>query len=158
MSNRMLKFVKIGQQSPPKRDATNRKNDFNEIYKEFIEEDFITDLAAVDWSDVYAANDVDVATEIFTIKFRSVLNQHAPWIIFQLMKNYSPWLTEETKTMMKLRDFWKEKAKDLAVANPGVASEEQKQAWSEYKKLRNKINNKKDLKKLTAREIKYFKI
>ena len=38
MSNRMLKFVKIGQQSPPKRDATNRKNDFNEIYKEFIEE------------------------------------------------------------------------------------------------------------------------
>ena len=112
-------------------------------YKEFIEEDFITDLAAVDWSDVYAANDVDVATEIFTIKFRSVLNQHAPWIIFQLRKNYSPWLTEETKTMMKLRDFWKEKAKDLAVANPGVASEEQKQAWSEYKKLRNKINNRK---------------
>ena len=38
MSNRMLKFVEIGQQSPPKRDATNRKNDFNEIYKEFIEE------------------------------------------------------------------------------------------------------------------------
>ena len=28
----MLKFVKIGQQTPPKRAVTNRKDDFNEIY------------------------------------------------------------------------------------------------------------------------------
>ena len=32
----MLKFVKIGQQTPPKREVGNRKEDFNEIYKEFI--------------------------------------------------------------------------------------------------------------------------
>ena len=36
MSEKMLKFVKIGQQNPPKRDTDNRKEDFNEIYKEFI--------------------------------------------------------------------------------------------------------------------------
>ena len=36
MSEKMLKFVKIGQQNPPKRDTNNRKEDFNEIYKEFI--------------------------------------------------------------------------------------------------------------------------
>ncbi|MDC0616693.1 NAD(P)-dependent oxidoreductase [Candidatus Pelagibacter ubique] len=36
MSENMLKFVKIGQQTPPKREAGNRKEDFNEIYKEFI--------------------------------------------------------------------------------------------------------------------------
>jgi len=36
MSERMLKFVKIGQQTPPKREVGNRKEDFNEIYKEFI--------------------------------------------------------------------------------------------------------------------------
>ena len=36
MSEKMLKFVNIGQQSPPKRDTDNRKEDFNEIYKEFI--------------------------------------------------------------------------------------------------------------------------
>ena len=36
MSERMLKFVNIGQQNPPKRDTDNRKEDFNEIYKEFI--------------------------------------------------------------------------------------------------------------------------
>ena len=36
MSEKMLKFVKIGQQTPPKRDVNNRKDDFNEIYDEFI--------------------------------------------------------------------------------------------------------------------------
>ncbi len=36
MSEKMLKFVNIGQQNPPKRETDNRKEDFNEIYKEFI--------------------------------------------------------------------------------------------------------------------------
>ena len=36
MSDKMLKFVKIGQQTPPKRDVKNRKDDFGEIYGEFI--------------------------------------------------------------------------------------------------------------------------
>ncbi|WP_415304066.1 NAD(P)-dependent oxidoreductase [Candidatus Pelagibacter sp. Uisw_090] len=36
MSDKMLKFVNIGQQTPPKREVDTRKDDFNEIYKEFI--------------------------------------------------------------------------------------------------------------------------
>ena len=36
MTDKMLKFVKIGKQTPPKRDVGNRKEDFNEIYDEFI--------------------------------------------------------------------------------------------------------------------------
>ena len=38
MSEKMLKFVNIGQQTPPKREVENRKKDFGEIYKEFIHE------------------------------------------------------------------------------------------------------------------------
>ncbi len=38
MIQKMLKFVNIGQQNPPKRDKIERKQDFNEIYKEFINE------------------------------------------------------------------------------------------------------------------------
>ena len=38
MSEKMLKFTKIGQQTPPKREVDNRKKDFNEIYDEFISE------------------------------------------------------------------------------------------------------------------------
>ena len=36
MTDKMLKFVKIGQQTPPKRGVEKRKDDFNEIYDEFI--------------------------------------------------------------------------------------------------------------------------
>ena len=36
MTDKMLKFVKIGQQTPPKRDVVDRKEDFNEIYDDFI--------------------------------------------------------------------------------------------------------------------------
>tara|TARA_B100000700_G_scaffold313728_1_gene399200 strand:- start:1214 stop:2653 length:1440 start_codon:yes stop_codon:yes gene_type:complete len=38
MSDKMLKFIKIGQQNPPKRKVASRKDDFNEIYKDFINE------------------------------------------------------------------------------------------------------------------------
>ena len=36
MPDKMLKFTKLGQQTPPKRKIQERKEDFNEIYKEFI--------------------------------------------------------------------------------------------------------------------------
>ena len=36
MTDKMLKFTKIGQQTPPKRKVNARKDDFNEIYDEFI--------------------------------------------------------------------------------------------------------------------------
>ena len=38
MSQKMLKFTDIGQQNPPKREIDSRKDDFNEIYDEFINE------------------------------------------------------------------------------------------------------------------------
>ena len=38
MTDKMLTFVKIGQQTPPKREVLTRKEDFNEIYKDFIHE------------------------------------------------------------------------------------------------------------------------
>ena len=110
-------------------------------YKDFVEESFLADLATLDWSDVLATDDIDAAVDILTMKFNSILNQHAPWIVFQLRKNYNPWLTEEIKEMMKLRDSWKIKAKMLATIDNGEASEEQQKAWGEYKKLRNHINN-----------------
>ena len=38
MTEKMLKFVDINQKNPPKRNEIERKNDFNEIYAEFINE------------------------------------------------------------------------------------------------------------------------
>ena len=38
MPDKMLKFIDVDQQSPPKREALTRKDDFNEIYSEYIHE------------------------------------------------------------------------------------------------------------------------
>ena len=38
MTEKMLKFVKLRKQNPTKREVVERKEDFNEIYKEFINE------------------------------------------------------------------------------------------------------------------------
>ena len=38
MTDKMLKFVKIGQQTPPKREVGNRKDDFKEIYDDFVKQ------------------------------------------------------------------------------------------------------------------------
>ena len=38
MNEKMLKFINIDQQNPPKRSNSERKEDFNEIYQEFIAE------------------------------------------------------------------------------------------------------------------------
>ena len=41
MEEKMLKFINIGQQSPKKRNTVERKEDFNEIYKEYVQEKYI---------------------------------------------------------------------------------------------------------------------
>ena len=124
-------------------------------YKTFVESDYLADLRATNWTDVLATEDLDIAVDILTRKINFVLDQHAPWKVFQLRKNFCPWVTEETKELMKERDSWKDKAKKLATLNPGPVTAEQRQAWLEYKKLRNKINN---LKGSEEKEFKKSKI
>ena len=110
-------------------------------YKTFDKNAFLHDVSMVDWYDVYRCSNVDAAAEVFTNKFKYILNIHAPWIRFQERKSFTPWLTEATKKCMKDRDFWKKTAKDLA--NSGGSCQAQAHAWENYKKLRNRINNKK---------------
>ena len=38
MTEKMLQFVKLDKKNPDKREVLDRKGDFNEIYKEFINE------------------------------------------------------------------------------------------------------------------------
>ena len=81
------------------------------------------------------------AVNIFTEKFKFVLNCHVPWIRVQQRKKFSPWLTVETKKSMCERDKWKKIAKDLSSrADMGQA---QSHAWEMFKKCRNKVNNRK---------------
>ena len=134
----MLSYIRYSKE-PPQPAQTIRKRS----YKNFVLENFLLDLSKIDWTPVYLCQDVDIAESIFTRLFLSVLNRHAPWVKFQKRKMYVPWLTKETKELMKQRDNWKEVAKDIALNNLGTPSDEQTYAWNQYKKLRNKINNQK---------------
>ena len=102
----------------------------------------MSDLARVDWLDVLSCPDINQATELFTFKFKRILDQHAPWILFQCRKNYKPWITQQTIDLMKERDRWKKLATSLSVLQPYQgASDVEKEAWAKFKTLRNKVNN-----------------
>ena len=94
-----------------------------------------------DFTDVYTSVDVEEAASRLTEKLVEVLDKHAPWIIFQQRKNFSPWITGETLELMKQRDKLKEKVKAKASRDGRHISAEQTELWEEYKEMRNKINN-----------------
>ena len=97
-------------------------------YKEFIQEDFLSDLREVDWSEVYLCKDVDEATDTLTNKFKFVIDQHAPWVIFQQRKKYAPWLTNQTIQLMKTRDDLKKAAVDLTKEGKDAS-----ETWARFK-------------------------
>ena len=135
----MISYTRLSKE-PPIPARTIRKRS----YKNFSEDKFLEDLSKVNWAEVYCSEDVDTAANALTRKLCYVLNVHAPWIQFQQRKFFSPWLTSETKELMKQRDLWKQRGKDLALLSPNSeASPEQIEAWNQYKKFRNTINNRK---------------
>ena len=123
-------------------------------YKNFIEDDFIRDVSRLDFTDVYCSREVDGAADLLTAKLVDVLNFHAPWIVFQQRKHFSPWLSPETQQLMKERDMFKEQAKAMACTEGRAASTEQAELWIKYKKLRNIINNKKSQEEVNCKKAK----
>ena len=130
-------FVRLSKE-PPAPTRTVRKRS----YKYFEKQQFLHDLAEVDWTDVLTCRGVDEAVSCFTSKFKYVLDMHAPWTVFQERKIYKSWISKETKIMMDKRDELKKKAVEISANNSeNEATDEEKEAWQRYRKLRNKINN-----------------
>ena len=98
-------------------------------------------MALVDWSCVYLSRDLDEAVLHFTNSFNRILNIHAPWIKFQKRKNFSPWLTKSTIELMNQRDKAKQKYEMLVTSSS--CRDDQVEAWQDFKKLRNTVNNRK---------------
>ena len=105
-------------------------------YKSFVIKDFLNDLQKVNWSNVYLTLDVDESTRTLTALFREVLDRHAPWVVFQQRKKFAPWITKETESLMKVRDNLKSDVVKLTQQGGDVSL-----AWTNYKKVRNQINN-----------------
>ena len=134
----IISYVRFAK-GPPEPSKTIIKRS----YKSLSQDNFLADLAKVNWSPVYGCLDVDSAVNTFTAIFSGILDIHAPWIKFQKRKQFTPWITNETKELIKQRDMWKKTAMELAKQSPSRHDDEQSNAWLQYKKYRNKINNKK---------------
>ena len=95
----------------------------------------MNDIGNLDFSDVYSCLDVDEAVNLLTSKVVAVLNNHAPWIVFQHRKDFVPWLTPDTIKMMEERDRIKQEAKAMAISEKETASQEQAQLWLSMRSL-----------------------
>ena len=107
-------------------------------------------MKSIDWTPVYISRDIDNAVDCFTEMFSYVLDFHAPWIRFQKRKHFSPSLTASTLELIKQRDTAKRKFEALARSSSGCDPHAKTTAWNEFKKLRNKINNLKNMRKITT--------
>ena len=59
---------------------------------------------------VTANSDLDEAANVFEEKFKFILDRHAPITVFQMRKNYIPYVRKETKLLMAERKVLKEEA------------------------------------------------
>ena len=84
-------------------------------------------IQAIDWSELYSSQDINVINDIFVSKVGAILEEVAPLKTFQNRKNFKNWLTTDLKKQMKLRDLKRELAR--------TSNDPEK--WKDYKKERN---------------------
>ena len=78
-------------------------------YKDFKVEDFLTEVLESQINDaVTDCEELDEAAEMFEGMFKTILDKHAPVKVFQMRKNYTPYLREETKLLMEEQKVLKE--------------------------------------------------
>ena len=80
-------------------------------YKNFKAEEFLKDIKDSDINkSVIAQNNIEDAALKFENTFKPILDRHAPIKLFQMRKNYCPFLSESTKNLIQTRNSWKEVA------------------------------------------------
>ena len=73
-------------------------------FKEFNEEDFARKVEELSWFDIYMCEDANHAAVILTHNLFKILDTMAPEHTVQCRSHYAPWLTPETKELLKERD------------------------------------------------------
>ena len=78
--------------------------------KNFNEREYIDRVKNIDWSDLYATENVDEAVFKFTEKLGNILDELAPVKLVQPRSKYAPWLKATTKELKIERDRLRELA------------------------------------------------
>ena len=119
-------------------------------YKNFVVSDFLNDVNRHVMDGSFAKvkdnRNTSEASALFSGIFGSILNRHAPLKVFQVRNNYAPWLSNETKDMIKERDKLRKEAID---ENCNVR-------YELYKGLRNQIKSKLEKDQLEHYKTKFY--
>ena len=100
-------------------------------YKGFDEETFKAEVAKLSWYELYLCEDLDNAVQILTTSLTSILDRLAPVKTVQIRTRYAPWLSPETKAVMKERDAAQVQATQTQYADD----------WRLYRNLRNSVTS-----------------
>lgn len=98
--------------------------------KNFDINEFLNDLQSTNWGLLYDMQDVNSKLSFFNEQLINIFDKHAPFKISIVKKKPAPWLTDNLRFMMKLRD----KALSRYKKSKIVAH------WNYYKSLRNLVN------------------
>ena len=73
----IIGFIRLTKESKEAA-RTIRKRSF----KYFEKEQCLQDIVDTDWTNVLSTLEVDAAVNMFTYKFKFILDMHAPWVLF----------------------------------------------------------------------------
>ena len=96
-------------------------------WKNFNLKNYVDGAAAINWTEFYKIENLDVAQYWMERKLTELLDKEAKWKTIQPHRNFRNWISEETKKQMKNRDAIREAASDSKSA----------EQWKLYRELRN---------------------
>ena len=118
------------------RKINHRKTPFRTItcrdYSKYNHTELARDVENHDWNPVYTAKNVNTAWDYLKQVLTSIVDRHAPLITKRIKGRQCPWMSHEIKTIMDTRDKILRKARKT----------NKECDWSNYKRLKNKCNNK----------------
>ena len=101
--------------------------------RQFVENAFLEDVAALPLNIVYSTNDADDELEIFNSLYKSSIDRHAPLRKMKITQPPAPWLNaEDIKQLQSQRN----KLRHLAHAT------KKDSIWQLFREIRNKIKTK----------------
>ena len=141
-----LKDLKLGGQNQIKR-----------VWKDYDEKRCISKFRNTVWSDILLEADLDVVNTMIEDRICSIMDTEAPLKTVQTRTKYLNWLSDTTKTKMRLRDLAREKAKvtgdledwaDFKARRNDCTSSQRKDRKNHYDSLYKKLESEKDPSKL----------
>ena len=99
------------------------------VFQNFIDNDFKQAVQKLSWGDLYSCEDANRAAEILTDKLTLILDKMASLRTIQVRAKYAPWLSDETKDLMKERNSAQTKANETKHPDD----------YRYYKSLRNQV-------------------